>query len=181
VIATLTVLLAEATTAVAEKEPKNPILPKGNEILWAFVFFALLFAALRFVLVPPIQRMTKERDDKVRGDLDAAERTKGQLAAVRADYEAALAGARAEADRLIEQARAEADVHRAQLQAEADAEIASLRRQAQAEIAAARAQALASVKADVVELAIGAASAVVQRPVDRAASAAVVEQALRAV
>src|SRR5690606_32882826 len=142
-------------------------------ILWAFVFFALLYLLLRYVLVPPIQRMTREREEKIRGDLDAAERAKDQLGVVRDDYEASLAGARAEADRLIGEARAEADAHRAQLQAAAGAEIAQLRQAAQADIAAARAQALASVRGDVVDLAVGAAAAVVERPVDRSTSVSV--------
>jgi F-type H+-transporting ATPase subunit b len=169
-----------AQEAVETPKPKNPIIPTGKEMLWAFVFFALLFFLMRFVLVPPLQRALAAREDKIRGDLDAADRAKDELGIVRADYDAALAGARAEANQLIEQARAEADAHRAQLQAAADAEIAQLRQQAQAEIAAARAQALASVRNDVVDLAVGAASAVVERPVDRSSSVAVVEQALRA-
>jgi F-type H+-transporting ATPase subunit b len=124
--------------------------------------------------------MVKEREDKIRGDLDSADRAKDQLTVVQRDYEGALAGARAEAGRIIEEARADADAHRARLQAAADAEIGAHRQQAQAEIAAARDQALASMRGDVVDLAVGAASAVVQRPIDRASSLAVIEQALRA-
>jgi F-type H+-transporting ATPase subunit b len=165
---------------VTEEKASNPIIPEVKEIFWAFVFFALLFFLMRYVLVPPLQRMLAEREEKIRGDLDAADRTKDQLGVVRADYEAALAGARAEANEHIERARAEADEHRVQLQAVADAEIAELRQQAQAEIAAERQRALTSVRTDVVELAVGAASAVVGRQIDRAAATAVVEQALRA-
>jgi F-type H+-transporting ATPase subunit b len=180
VLLRLSILAAEATGTVAEKNPKNPIIPAPKEILWAAVFFALLYIAMRVTLLPPLQRLMKEREDKIRADLDAAERAKDDLVAVRAEYEAALAGARAEADALIEQARREADGHRAEIQAAADAEIAALRQEAQAEIAAARERALTAVHGDVVDLAVGAASAVVQRPIDRAASVAVVEQAIRA-
>jgi F-type H+-transporting ATPase subunit b len=179
VLLRLSIFAAEAA-GTTEKNPPNPIIPTGKEILWAFVFFALLFLLLRYVLVPPLMRMVKEREDKIRGDLDLADRAKDQLATVQRDYDAALAGARDEAGRIIEEVRAEADAHRARLQAAADAEIAAHRQQAQAETAAAREQALASMRGDVVELAVGAASAVVQRPVDRASSLAVIEQALRA-
>jgi F-type H+-transporting ATPase subunit b len=180
VLLRLSILAAEAPGAGVAEETTNPIIPEANEILWAALFFALLYFALRYLLVPPIQRMVREREEKIRGDLDAAEQTRDQLVAAQADYEAALAGARAEADGLIEAARAEADGHRARLQAQADAEIAVLRQQAQAEIAASRQQAVSAMRGDVIDLAVGAASAVVQRPIDRASAVAVVEQALRA-
>jgi F-type H+-transporting ATPase subunit b len=176
----LSILAQQATEAAAEEEEaKNPIIPTGKEMLWAFVFFTLLFFILRFVLVPPLQRLMRERDDKVRGDLEAAEQAKDDVAQVRRDYEAALAGARAEADEIIGAARAAADAHRAQLQATADAEITQLRAAAQAEITAARDQALVSVRGDVLDLAVFAASAVIQAPVDKARATAVVERALQ--
>jgi F-type H+-transporting ATPase subunit b len=170
---------AEAAEAAAEEEAKNPIIPTGKEMLWAFVFFMLLFLLLRFVLLPPLQRMMRERDEKIRGDLDAAEKAKDDLVQVRADYEAALASARAEADGIIGSARAEADAYRAQLQADADAEIAQARAAAQAEITAAREQALVSVRGEVGELALTAASAVIGAPVDRGRAASAIERALQ--
>ena len=173
------ILAAEAAGEAAEAEAKNPIIPTGKEMLWAFVFFMLLFIALRFVLVPPLQRLMRERDEKIRADLDGAEQAKDDVVQARAEYDAALAVARAEADEIIAGARAVADAHRAQLQSAADAEISQLRAAAQAEITAAREQALVSVRGDVTELALTAASAVIQAPVDRARAVAVVERTLQ--
>jgi F-type H+-transporting ATPase subunit b len=178
VLAALTVLAAETEAAVTEAKAKNPILPDGKEIIFALLFFVLLYLAMRFVLVPPLLRMRKEREDKVRADLDAAERAQAELGAVRADYEAALAGARSQADDIVEAARREAEAHRAQLQAGADAEIATLRQQAQGELGAARAQAITTLKGDVVGLAASAASAVVQTPLDAGAVRGVVDRTL---
>jgi F-type H+-transporting ATPase subunit b len=181
VLLKLSVLLAQTAEAGGTEEvpkAKNPIIPTTKEMLWAFVFFMLLFLILRFALVPPLQRLMRERDDKIRGDLDAAERAKDDLVQVRADYDAALAVARAEADQIIAGARAEADTYRAQLQTDADAEIAQARAAAQAEITAARDQALVAVRGEVGELAVSAASAVIGAPVDRTRAASAVERAL---
>jgi F-type H+-transporting ATPase subunit b len=178
VLLNFSILAAEAAEAVAE-EAENPIIPTGKEMLWAFVFFAILYLLLRFALVPPLQRLMRQRDEKIRADLDAAERAKDDVAQARADYDAALASARAEADEIIGAARAEADRHKAQLQAAADAEIAQARAEAQAEIAAARERALTSVRGEVGELAMSAASAVIGAPVDRSRAASAVERALR--
>jgi F-type H+-transporting ATPase subunit b len=163
----------------AEEKAKNPIIPTGKEMLWAFVFFMLLFLLLRFVLVPPLQRLMRERDDKIRADLEGAEQAKDDVARLRVDYDAALATARAEADEVIGAARAEADARRAQLQATADAEIAQLRAAAQAEIIGARERALTAVRGEVGEMAVTAASAVIGAPVDPARAASAVDRALQ--
>ena len=66
------------------------------------------------------------------------------------------------------------------MQAEADAEIADLRRSAQAEIDQARAEALSGMRGDVATLAVGAAGAVLGRPLDAGAQQSVIDQALAA-
>ena len=174
----LSILAAEANGAVAEEEVTNPIIPVGKEILWAFVFVSLLYLAMRYVLVPPLQRLIAERDEKIRTDLEAAELTKDELMALRVEYDAALAAARAEGDQIVAAQRAEADAYRARLQRDAESQIASARQAAQAEIAAARTQALQQVRSEVVELAVSAASRVIETPVDRSSAVAAVERAL---
>jgi F-type H+-transporting ATPase subunit b len=179
VLLKFSILAAQAAEAAEPEEAKNPIIPTGKEMLWAFVFFALLFLVMRFVLVPPLQRLMRERDDKIRADLESAEQAKDDVAQVRTEYDAALAGGRSQADEIIGEARARADAHRAQLQATADAEITQLRAAAHAEITAARDQALVAVRNDVLELAVSAASAVIGSPVDRSRAVAVVDRALQ--
>lgn len=172
--------LAEAGDAAGEtKKPSNPVIPDLSEVVWASICFFLLLLLVYTVLMPAIRTLMNERDAKIRGDRDAAERTRDQLGIARRDYDAALADARLEANRLIEGARAEAEAHRQGLQAAADREIAQLRQAAQQEITAARTAALGRVRGDVVDLAVGAASAVMQRPVDRAGAVGIVDRALQ--
>lgn len=179
-------LLAEGAAAegghseVVEEKAVNPVIPELNEAFWTLVFFLLLLALVRYVLLPPIMKAREEREAAINAGRDAADRAQSEVARARAEYDAALAGARVEATQLIEAARAEADAYRAELQAAADAELATARQAAADEIARARTSALSSVRGDVTELAVGAASAVVQKPLDRAAQAAIVERALAA-
>ncbi len=187
-LATLTragLLLAEGSAAeggAAEVKEKavNPVIPELNEAFWTLVFFLLLLVLVRYVLLPPLMKMREEREGTITAGRDAADRAQAEVATVRADYDTALSGARAEAGRLVEAARAEADAYRAEIQAAADAELATARQAAVEEIVQARATALRSVRGEVTDLAVGAASAVMQRPLDRAAQAAVVERALAA-
>ena len=110
-LALITVLAETASQDVAEatKEVKNPILPVANEMFWAFVFFVLLWALMKYVLLPPIMKTFQDRADKVRDDLAAAEAAETARITKLEQYEAELAGARAEAVALIEQARSEGD------------------------------------------------------------------------
>jgi F-type H+-transporting ATPase subunit b len=170
---------AEGGGEVKEKTV-NPVIPELNEAFWTLVFFLLLLVMVRYVLLPPILKMREEREAAINAGRDAADRAQAEVATARAEYDTALAGARADAGRLIEAARANADAYRAELQAAADAELATARQAAADEITRARSQALSSVRGDVTELAVGAASAVVQKPLDRAAQAAIVERALAA-
>lgn len=175
----LTIALARLAEAAGEvEEPSNPVIPDMSEVVWAAITFFLLLLLVYTVLMPTLRRMMTERDAKITGDRDSAERTRAELVTAKAEYEAALADARSQASRLIDGARAEAEAHRATLQAAADREIATLRAATQQEIASARAEALGRVQSDVVDLAVGAASSVMQRPIDRASAASSVERAL---
>ncbi len=162
----------------ATKEPSNPVIPDVSEVVWAAICFFLLLLLVYTVLMPTLRRLMNERDAKIRGDRDATERTRDSLVSARRDYDAALGDARVEANRIIEGARAEAEAHRQSLQSAADHEIAVLRQSAQDEIAAARTSALGRLHGDVIDMAVGAASAVMQRPIDRSRAMSTIDRAL---
>lgn len=176
-LALITVLAEAASTDVAEatEEVKNPILPTVNEMFWALVFFLLLWALMKYVLLPPIMRVMQERADKVRDDLAAAEAAEAARLTKLEQYEAELAGARADAVSLIEQARSEGDEERRRQIAAAEADVAAQRASAAEEIAEAKARARRELSGNITDIAVGAAEAVVQKPLDRTAQSQLVE------
>ena len=172
-----------AIVVAAEEEagdPPNPVIPVENEIVWAAIFFFALWAMMKKVLLPPIQRAMAERSSTIQSGKDAADAATSALGSARRDHEATLAEARAEANALLAGARAAADERRAALQAEADTEIAEMRRSAQAEIDQARAEALSGMRGDVSSLAVGAAQIVLGRDLDAGTQQSVIDQALSA-
>lgn len=175
---TLWALAAEA--AEKEEAAPNPVIPELNEIIWAAVFFVILWGLMKFVLLPPILRAMEHRTATIQSGKDAADAATAALGVARRDHEAALAEARSEASQIIAGARAAADERRAALQADADAEIAEMRRAAQAEIDQARAEALGGMRSDVSTLAVSAASIVLGREVDAGDNQSVIDQALTA-
>ena len=185
-LASILVLASEATTELLDqaageaKAVKNPILPTVNEMLWAAIFFIALWALMKFVLLPRITKVMDGRTDKVRDDLAAAEAAEAERVAKLEQYEAGLAGARAEAVAILEASRAEGDAERRTQISAAEAEVSSARAAAAAEIADAKARARSELTGSITDIAVGAAEAVVQKPLDRAAQSRIVEDYVNA-
>ena len=167
------VLAAEESTS-----PPNPVIPEINEVLWAAIFFVVLWVVMKYVLLPPVVRAMENRSAIIQGDRDATDAAVAALGATRRDYEAALSSARTEASDIIADARARADERHAFLQAQADNEIVEMRRNAQADIDQARANALAGMRGDVSNLAVTAAGAVLGRRLDADSQRAIIDRAL---
>lgn len=167
------------STALAEpKQADNPILPVVPELIWGGACFVVLWALMKFVLLKPVVAGMAERDEKVRGDIAAADAARVEAERAMADYQAQLASAKAEATRLIEDARAQGEAERRELLAAAEADAAAVRAAAADEIAAAKAAALGQLRGDVVTIAVQAAGAVIQKPLDVGAQQGVVDEYL---
>ncbi len=169
-------LLLIAAEEVAEAS--NPILPAWNEMFWGAVSFALLYALVLLVLLPPVQRVREEREATLRADRDAAEAAKAKAASAAMEVNDQLAGVRAEAAELIEEARAEAEAERQRLIARAQREVAAETEISEQRIAVAREEAMAALAPQVTDLAIDAASRVTGRTVDPAAARPVIERVM---
>ncbi len=148
-----------------QKAP-SPLLPGGNEIAWgSAAFVVLLFAVWKFG-VPAVKNMEQAREDRIRNDLEGAEKAKLEAEAEKAQYLAQIADAKNEAGRLIEEARQAAETVRADLIARAEAEANDVRARAQADIANQRNQAMAQLRTDVASLSIDLAGRIVERNLD---------------
>ncbi len=165
---------ADGAVATAEKV-NNPILPTSHEFFWAAVMFVLLWILMKYLLLPPIRSIMAEREQKRLDDLAAAGHAAEQMDEAQQRYEESLAGARSEAIAKVEAARAEADAYRREVMAAAESDAAATKAESAAAVAAARTQAMASLRGGITDIALGAAEAVVERPVDRTRQGQVVE------
>lgn len=164
---------AEAGTEAGEVI--NPVIPEKPELIWGAISFFLLLVLMWAVCLPPIKKAMRQRDEQILGDEEAAERARVEGEQVRRDYEATLAEARREASRIIDEARQAAEARRAEIVGAVEAEVAAQRQEALAEIEAGRQQALGQLRSVVGEIAVNAASKVVQKPLDLAANQATVD------
>ncbi len=147
-------------------EAPNPILPELDEIIWGGAAFLILLAFMVWKGFPAVKGAMDARSDKIRADLDAADKAKAEAMRTRSEYEAQLADAKTSAARIIEEARAQAAAMSDDLKARAEADIAEQRARAAADIESSRRQAIDDLRSEVSAIAVGAAERIVEASLD---------------
>jgi F-type H+-transporting ATPase subunit b len=167
---------SEVNTAAEDcyKAP-NLVTPAVSEILWGAAAFAIvLFVLVKFAF-PALKQAMKAREEKIRDDLEAAERARTEAETEATQYRAQLADARGEAGRIIEEARQAADDVRKDLIARAEADAAEVRQRAQEDARLASERVMADLQARVSDLSIELAERIVERNLDRDTQMALIE------
>ena len=168
-------LLEEGNKIDDCQEAPNPLIPGVNEIIWGGAAFAILLVVLWKYGIPPIRNMMKQREDRIREDLERAEQARTEAEGELANYRRQVTEARNEAARIIEEARQSADEVKRQIQAQAEADAAETRTRAQEDIRLATDRAQADLQGRVADLSIELAEKIVERNLDRDTQLALVE------
>jgi F-type H+-transporting ATPase subunit b len=159
--------LADGQTIDACQKAPNPLIPAWNEVIWGTAAFLVLFLAMLKWGVPAVKNMEAAREERIRNDLEGAEKARTEAEGEKAQYLAQIAGANEEAGRIIEEARQSAEQVRRDLIARAEADAVEIRDRAQTEIAAQQQRAMAELKTDVAQLSIDLAERIVEHNLDR--------------
>ncbi len=163
-----------------QKAP-SPIIPAGNEVLWGGLSFLVLLVVLWKFGLPAATGMMTARTERIRNDLDTAERARTEAETVLAEYRTQLAESRTEASRIIEEARAQAEQVRRDLTARAEAESADLRARNVEQLQVERDRVLGELRGQVASLAVELAEKVVESSLDREANLALIENYINTV
>jgi F-type H+-transporting ATPase subunit b len=157
------------------QEAPNPLIPGGNEIVWGTAAFVVLLGVLWKFGLPPVRNMMKRREDRIRDDLERAERARLEAEEELAQYRRQMADARNESARILQEARDSADEVKRQMRTQADAEAADIRSRAQDDARLAADRAAADLQRQVADLSIELAERIVERNLDRDTQLALVE------
>jgi F-type H+-transporting ATPase subunit b len=157
------------------QEAPSLILPEANEIIWGGLAFVVLLLVMWKYALPPVRNMMKQREDRIRDDLERAEQARTEAEGELANYRRQVADARNEAARIIEEARQSADEVKRQIQSQAEADAAETRSRAQEDIRLASERAQADLQGRVADLSIELAEKIVERNLDRDTQLALVE------
>ncbi len=161
-----TVLVSAASIANAAEA--NPIAaPKEGFAsgLTAIVLFLIVFGITATMVWPKIVKGLDERNEKIKGEIAAAEDARQMAKEALNEYEKNLADARAQAQQMLEETKATQGELAAQLKARAEVELNELREKAKADIEAAKKQALSELYSESVNLATVMAGKILKREV----------------
>ena len=158
----------------------NFLIPNGTFIV-VLIAFILVLGFIGRSVVPYLNNLLTERQEQIRGELEAADRAKADAEEADAQRRAALEEARAHAREIVAQATLTAE--RTVTQAEGRAQEAADRimQAADAEVAIARQAAVEDVSARVGEIVLAAAERVVGREIQAADHQDLIDEAIAAV
>jgi F-type H+-transporting ATPase subunit b len=150
-----------------------------SQIVWLFITFGVLYVVLWKLALPRIAEVLQERQGRIDGDLERAEKLKTEAEAVLAAYQATLTKAQADAQ-AVSRERADAfAVEAASRHEELSAQLAEGLAAAEQRIAAARKEALANVRALAGEIVRAAADRLVSIEIGSEDAEAAVDQVMR--
>jgi F-type H+-transporting ATPase subunit b len=141
----------------------NPLEPSFGLMFWSAVTFVILLIMLSKFAWKPILAKVDEREKKIKGDIDGAEKARTDAEATLKRHEAKLAEAAQAARETVEAARVRAEQAAAGIAAAAKAEAEATLARARAQIEADKQRAVADIKAAVVELSMAVTREVVKR------------------
>jgi F-type H+-transporting ATPase subunit b len=163
------------------KKAKSLITPAISEIIWGGLAFLIVLLILIKFAFPALRKAVKAREEKIREDVEGAERARQEAEAERAQYQAQLGDARGEANRIVEEARQAAEQVRQDLITRAEADAADIRTRANDDIRLARERAMSDLQHQVTDLSIELAEKIVERNLDSDTQRALVESYISSV
>jgi F-type H+-transporting ATPase subunit b len=141
------------------------------------VFVIFLFIAMKFVW-PHILNGLDQREQKLRGDLDAAEEARQQAKSALDEYEQALSKARSEATEMIAKAKQDAKAAAEELRSNNTKELANLKLAAAADIESAKQAAIGELHAEASTLAVAIAGKILGREISASDQQSLVDESL---
>ncbi|MFG0250127.1 MAG: F0F1 ATP synthase subunit B [Phycisphaeraceae bacterium JB051] len=165
----------------------NLVLAAGGDNPFAGTIYQGIAAAIVFIVVlvilkklawGPILTGLQDRENKIKTDLEEAEKSAKDATATLKQYEAKLAAAQEESRKLIEEARGEAQRVAAQLKDQTQTEITQMKDKAARDINAAKEQALTELYAQAAVMSTQIAGRILKRELNADDQQAIVDESL---
>lgn len=146
--------------------------------LWQLILFLILLAILGKFVWPPILLGLREREDKIRFDLQAAQDAARQATATLGEYKQQLAEAQKQAQQIVDESRGAASKVAAQIKDEAQAQITQMKERAEADINAAKERAVSEIYEQGAALATQVAGQILRREINAADQSALIKESI---
>jgi len=151
--------------AAAEDGPGLVSVNLGLSLWTVVIFVALLFMLRRFAW-GPILGMVEERENRIQSALDESAAARDEARRLLEEHKAQLADARRQAGEIVAEVKAAGDRVRKDIEEKARSEAQQILESARREIARERDQAIAQLRKESVDLALAAASKLMEEKMD---------------
>ena len=158
----------------------NFLVPNGTFIVVLLAFVLVLTVVGKYVL-PPLNKALTERQEQIRGELEAADKAKADAEEADAERRTVLEQARAQAREMVAQAQTTADQIVGNATGEGQAVHDRIVASAEAEVVVARQAAVEEVTARVGEIVLAAAERVIGREIRASDHQDLIDEAIAAV
>jgi F-type H+-transporting ATPase subunit b len=167
-------MLLLANDAAAQSPLDFKLLPAISTVVVFFVACGIF----TFVVWPMITKALDARDEKILGEIRAAEAAQAKAKASQVEFERKLEEARAAADDMIRKARGEADRQAEELRSRSQRELDEMRQRVTQELESAKRTALAEIHATAATLATTVAGKILKREIQPGDQKRLVEESL---
>lgn len=149
-----------------------------DAVLLAIAVF-VMFTFLSYLLFNPVRDMLKKRQDRVKNDIDSAEKAKEDAQKLKKDYEDRLRDIHREEDAILSAARKRALENEAKILEEARAEAAGMIARANHQIELEKKKAEDDIKKEIIAVASMIAEKVVKEQIDTRIQDSLIDETLK--
>ena len=169
--------MVSLSAAVAAAEVKLPFLSiDTGTILFTLINLAILVFGLKHFLFKPVNDILAKRQEAVDKSLNEAEQAKTEAEAARAEYAEKLTAAKEESAEMLKKATRRAQERSDEIVAAAKAEAAAVMQQNEAELEREKRRAASELRSEVSGLAVMVAEKVVEREINPADHARLIDE-----
>lgn len=141
----------------------------------------VLFLLASYLLFNPARELLKKRQDKIKDDIDTANKDKEDAAALKADYDAKIKDIQKESEEILSEARKKSKANEAQIIAEAKEEANRIIKNAENEALLEKQRAYDEMKQEMISIASLMAGKVVAQSIDTTIQESLIEETLKEV
>ena len=159
----------------------KPLVGLTYELFFTLANVLILFLILRKVLFKNIIDVMDARDADIKNNIEAGQKAKEEGMKFKSEYETKIQDARDEGQMIVDFARKRAEEKSDTIISEAKKEAEYIKQKANNEIAKEKEQAFNNIKSEISEIAVLAASKVIEKDIDKAKHEDLIENFIKEV
>ena len=159
----------------------KPLVGLTYELFFTLANVLILFLILRKILFKKIIDVMDARDADIKNNIEAGEKAKEEGMKFKSEYETRIQDARDEGQMIVDFARKRAEEKTDTIISEAKKEAEYIKQKANNEIAKEKEQAFNNIKSEISEIAVLAASKVIEKDIDKAKHEDLIENFIKEV